>query len=164
MPLCTEAVEKEARCIALPVCTGHEQLRDVRTRLSFTQLATVIGYNQEALAAGDLVVVSPDVGGVARARAFAKKLSDAPLAIVDKRRSAHNVSEVMNVIGEVRGKVAVLVDDMIDTAGQLPCPGAPGCCMLLLVPSCVGRFASTYTLRHVRGRESSRKELHWHLS
>ena len=69
--------------------------------------------------AGDLVVVSPDVGGVARARAFAKKLSDAPLAIVDKRRSAHNVSEVMNVIGEVRGKVAVLVDDMIDTAGQL---------------------------------------------
>ena len=65
------------------------------------------------------MVVSPDVGGVARARAFAKKLSDAPLAIVDKRRSAHNVSEVMNVIGEVRGKVAVLVDDMIDTAGQL---------------------------------------------
>ena len=69
--------------------------------------------------AGDLVVVSPDVGGVARARAFAKKLSDAPLAIVDKRRSAHNVSEVMNVIGDVEGKVAVLVDDMIDTAGTI---------------------------------------------
>lgn len=69
--------------------------------------------------AGDLVVVSPDVGGVARARAFAKKLSDAPLAIVDKRRSAHNVSEVMNIIGDVRGKVAVLVDDMIDTAGTI---------------------------------------------
>eukprot|EP00892_Ulva_mutabilis_P009800 jgi/Ulvmu1/7192/UM034_0101.1 len=68
---------------------------------------------------GDLVVVSPDVGGVARARAFAKKLSDAPLAIVDKRRSAHNVSEVMNIIGDVRGKVAVLVDDMIDTAGTI---------------------------------------------
>jgi len=65
------------------------------------------------------VVVSPDVGGVARARAFAKKLSDAPLAIVDKRRSAHNVSEVMNIIGDVRGKVAVLVDDMIDTAGTI---------------------------------------------
>ena len=63
------------------------------------------------------VVVSPDVGGVARARAFAKKLNDAPLAIVDKRRSAHNVSEVMNLIGDVEGKVAVLVDDMIDTAG-----------------------------------------------
>ena len=71
------------------------------------------------ISTGDLVVVSPDVGGVARARAFAKKLSDAPLAIVDKRRSAHNVSEVMNVIGDVRGKVAVLVDDMIDTAGTI---------------------------------------------
>ena len=56
---------------------------------------------------GDLVVVSPDVGGVARARAFAKKLSDAPLAIVDKRRSAHNVSEVMNVIGDVRSTLTL---------------------------------------------------------
>lgn len=52
-------------------------------------------------------------------RAFAKKLNDAPLAIVDKRRSEHNVSEVMNLIGDVRGKVAVLVDDMIDTAGTI---------------------------------------------
>ncbi len=68
---------------------------------------------------GDLVVVSPDVGGVARARAFAKKLNDAPLAIIDKRRQAHNVAEVMNVIGEVAGKTAVLVDDMIDTAGTI---------------------------------------------
>lgn len=67
----------------------------------------------------DLVVVSPDVGGVARARAFAKKLNDAPLAIIDKRRSAHNVAEVMNVIGDVSGKTAVLVDDMIDTAGTI---------------------------------------------
>ncbi|AEC09104.1 putative ribose-phosphate diphosphokinase [Arabidopsis thaliana] len=67
----------------------------------------------------DLVVVSPDVGGVARARAFAKKLSDAPLAIVDKRRSGHNVAEVMNLIGDVRGKVAIMVDDMIDTAGTI---------------------------------------------
>lgn len=71
------------------------------------------------IANGDLVVVSPDVGGVARARAFAKKLNDAPLAIVDKRRSAHNVSNVMNLIGDVDGKVAVLVDDMIDTAGTI---------------------------------------------
>lgn len=70
----------------------------------------------------DLVVVSPDVG-VARARAFAKKLNDAPLAIIDKRRQAHNVAEVMNVIGDVRGKTAVLVDDMIDTAGTI-CEGA----------------------------------------
>lgn len=67
----------------------------------------------------DLVVVSPDVGGVARARAFAKKLDDAPLAIIDKRRQAHNVAEVMNLIGDVAGKTAVLVDDMIDTGGTI---------------------------------------------
>ncbi|AGF52896.1 ribose-phosphate pyrophosphokinase [Synechocystis salina LEGE 06155] len=67
----------------------------------------------------DLVVVSPDVGGVARARAFAKKLNDAPLAIIDKRRQSHNVAEVLNLIGDVDGKTAVLVDDMIDTAGTL---------------------------------------------
>ncbi len=67
----------------------------------------------------DVVVVSPDVGGVARARAFAKKLDDAPLAIIDKRRQAHNVAEVMNVIGDVKGKTAVLVDDMIDTGGTI---------------------------------------------
>jgi ribose-phosphate pyrophosphokinase len=67
----------------------------------------------------DIVVVSPDVGGVARARAFAKKLDDAPLAIIDKRRQAHNVAEVMNVIGDVKGKTAILVDDMIDTAGTI---------------------------------------------
>ena len=67
----------------------------------------------------DLVVVSPDVGGVARARSFAKKLNDAPLAIIDKRRQAHNVVEVMNVSGDVSGKTAVLVDDMIDTAGTI---------------------------------------------
>ncbi|HEY9647360.1 MAG TPA: ribose-phosphate pyrophosphokinase [Chroococcidiopsis sp.] len=67
----------------------------------------------------DIVVVSPDVGGVARARAFAKKLNDAPLAIIDKRRQAHNVAEVMNVIGDVAGKTAVMVDDMIDTGGTI---------------------------------------------
>ncbi|NCJ06598.1 ribose-phosphate pyrophosphokinase [Synechococcales cyanobacterium C] len=67
----------------------------------------------------DLVVVSPDVGGVARARAFAKKLNDSPLAIIDKRRQAHNVAEVMNVVGDVAGKTAVLVDDMIDTGGTI---------------------------------------------
>ncbi|KAJ0961276.1 hypothetical protein J5N97_000734 [Dioscorea zingiberensis] len=71
------------------------------------------------ISAQDLVVVSPDVGGVARARGFAKKLSDAPLAIVDKRRQGHNISEVMNLIGDVKGKVAVMVDDMIDTAGTI---------------------------------------------
>ncbi|XP_020241775.1 ribose-phosphate pyrophosphokinase 1-like [Asparagus officinalis] len=73
----------------------------------------------KTICSNDLVVVSPDVGGVARARAFAKKLSDAPLAIVDKRRQGHNIAEVMNLIGDVRGKVAVMVDDMIDTAGTI---------------------------------------------
>ena len=67
----------------------------------------------------DVVVVSPDIGGVSRARAFAKRLNDAPLAIVDKRRQAHNQAEVMNVIGDVEGKTAILVDDMIDTAGTI---------------------------------------------
>lgn len=71
----------------------------------------------------DLVVVSPDVGGVARARAFAKKLNEAPLAIIDKRRHAHNVAEVLNVVGDVKDKTVVLVDDMIDTAGTI-CEGA----------------------------------------
>ena len=72
---------------------------------------------------GELVVVSPDVGGGARARAFAKQLGDAPLAIIDKRRSAHNVAESLTVIGDVAGKTAVLIDDMIDTGGTI-CQGA----------------------------------------
>jgi len=72
---------------------------------------------------GDVVVVSPDVGGVARARAFAKKLNDAPLAIIDKRRSGHNVAESLTVIGDVAGKTAILIDDMIDTGGTI-CAGA----------------------------------------
>lgn len=67
----------------------------------------------------DLVVVSPDVGGVVRARAFAKRLDDAYLAIIDKRRPRANVSEVMNIIGEVEGMSCVLVDDLVDTAGTL---------------------------------------------
>jgi len=67
----------------------------------------------------DIVLVSPDVGGVSRARAFAKKLDDAPIAIIDKRRSAHNVAEVHSVVGDVRGKVAIMVDDLVDTAGTL---------------------------------------------
>src|SRR5918999_2372992 len=67
----------------------------------------------------DLTVVSPDVGGVVRARALAKRLDDADLAIIDKRRPRANVSEVMNIIGEVAGKSCVLVDDLVDTAGTL---------------------------------------------
>jgi len=67
----------------------------------------------------NVVVVSPDVGGVARARAVAKRLNDAELAIIDKRRTRPNESKVMNIIGEVEGKTCVLVDDMVDTAGTL---------------------------------------------
>ena len=67
----------------------------------------------------NIVIVSPDVGGVARARAFAKRLDDAELAIIDKRRPRPNESKVMNIIGEVEGKVCVLIDDMVDTAGTL---------------------------------------------
>jgi ribose-phosphate pyrophosphokinase len=66
----------------------------------------------------DLVLVSPDAGGVERARAFGKRLK-ASLAIIDKRREDANVSEVMNVIGDVKGKSAFIIDDMIDTAGTL---------------------------------------------
>jgi len=72
---------------------------------------------------GEVVVVSPDVGGVARARAFAKQMNDAPLAIIDKRRSGHNVAESLTVIGDVVGKTSILIDDMIDTGGTI-CQGA----------------------------------------
>ena len=67
----------------------------------------------------DVVVVSPDIGGVVRARAIAKQLDDADLAIIDKRRPRANESEVMNLIGDVKGRTAIMVDDMVDTAGTL---------------------------------------------
>jgi ribose-phosphate pyrophosphokinase len=66
----------------------------------------------------DTVIVSPDAGGVERARAFAKRL-DASLAIIDKRREAPNIAEAMNIVGEVKGKTALILDDMVDTAGTL---------------------------------------------
>ncbi len=72
-----------------------------------------LGYGGE-----DTVIVSPDAGGVERARAFSKRLN-ASLAIIDKRRAAANVSEVMNIVGDVKNKRAVIVDDIIDTAGTL---------------------------------------------
>ncbi|NQY02121.1 MAG: ribose-phosphate pyrophosphokinase [Halieaceae bacterium] len=67
----------------------------------------------------NLMVVSPDIGGVVRARAIAKQLDDADLAIIDKRRAKANESQVMNLIGEVDGRTCLLVDDMVDTAGTL---------------------------------------------
>ena len=66
----------------------------------------------------ELVIVSPDAGGVERARAYSKRLN-APLAIIDKRRPRANASEVMNLIGDVKGKDAIIIDDMVDTAGTL---------------------------------------------
>ncbi|HEY7775922.1 MAG TPA: ribose-phosphate diphosphokinase [Kineobactrum sp.] len=67
----------------------------------------------------NLIVVSPDIGGVVRARAIAKQLDDADLAIIDKRRPQANEAQVMNLIGEVEGRTCLLVDDMVDTAGTL---------------------------------------------
>ena len=67
----------------------------------------------------DTMVVSPDVGGVVRARALAKRLDDADLAIIDKRRPKANVSQVMHIIGDVEGRSCVLIDDLVDTAGTL---------------------------------------------
>jgi len=67
----------------------------------------------------DITVISPDIGGVVRARAFAKRLKDSELAIIDKRRSKVNHSKVMNVIGQIKGRNCIIVDDIIDTAGTL---------------------------------------------
>ncbi len=67
----------------------------------------------------NLIVVSPDVGGVVRARALAKRLGDADLAIIDKRRPRANVSEIMHIIGDVLGRTCIMVDDLVDTAGTL---------------------------------------------
>lgn len=67
----------------------------------------------------DFIVVSPDVGGVVRARAFAKRLNDADLAIIDKRRPQANVAQVMHIIGDVENKTCILIDDIVDTSGTL---------------------------------------------
>jgi ribose-phosphate pyrophosphokinase len=74
---------------------------------------------QARFAGKNITVVSPDVGGVVRARALAKRLNNAPLAIVDKRRERAGESEVMNIIGDVRGRFCILVDDIVDSAGTL---------------------------------------------
>jgi len=74
---------------------------------------------QARFASENIMVVSPDVGGVVRARALAKRLDNAPLAIVDKRRERPGESEVMNIIGDVTGRFCILVDDIVDSAGTL---------------------------------------------
>jgi ribose-phosphate pyrophosphokinase len=80
--------------------------------------SVILDYLRNNLMNDNTVIVSPDAGGTERARAFAKRLSSS-LAIIDKRRSGPNISEVMNIIGDVRDKVAIIVDDMVDTAGTL---------------------------------------------
>ncbi len=75
-------------------------------------------YIKERFSGQEIVMVSPDAGGTERARAFAKRL-ECPMAIIDKRRTGPNVAEVMHLIGDVKGKIAVILDDMIDTAGTL---------------------------------------------
>ncbi len=84
----------------------------------FASNAIFLPYVQKTKAAAKLTVVSPDVGGVVRARAFAKRL-DAGLAIIDKRREKAGISEVMHVIGDVQGHECILIDDMVDTAGTI---------------------------------------------
>jgi ribose-phosphate pyrophosphokinase len=78
----------------------------------------MVDYFTDHFPKGELTIVSPDAGGVERARSFAKRLN-APLAIIDKRRTDANVAEVMNIIGEVRSKHCLMVDDLVDTAGTL---------------------------------------------
>lgn len=110
-----------SRVVAMDLHTG--QLQGFFNILTDHLYATPILYHylaQKNLA--DLVVVSPDAGGVERARVYAKKLG-CPIAIIDKRRSDHNVSEVYHIIGDVDGRNAIMLDDMIDTAGTI-CAGA----------------------------------------
>lgn len=78
----------------------------------------ILNHLKERFAGQDLVMVTPDAGGTERARAFAKRL-DCPMALIDKRRTGPNVAEVMHLIGDVKGKIAIILDDMIDTAGTL---------------------------------------------
>lgn len=110
-----------SRVVAMDLHTG--QLQGFFNILTDHLYATPILYRYLAQKnLSDLVVVSPDAGGVERARVYAKKLG-CPIAIIDKRRSDHNVSEVYHIIGDVDGRNAIMLDDMIDTAGTI-CAGA----------------------------------------
>ena len=112
----------------------------------------------------DLLVVSPDVGGVVRARAIAKRL-DSDLAIIDKRRPRANVSEVMNIIGDVAGRTCVIMDDIVDTANTL-CKaasalkehGAKKVRRLLHAPGALRRRGGAH--RRVRARRDRRHRHH----
>jgi ribose-phosphate pyrophosphokinase len=107
------------RVLALDLHAGQIQgFFDIPTDNLYA--APVMSADIEArMATGDITVVSPDVGGVVRARALARRLGNAPLAIVDKRRERPGESEVMNIIGGVEGRFCVMVDDIVDSAGTL---------------------------------------------
>jgi len=103
----------------------------------------------------NLIVVSPDVGGVVRARALAKRLNDADLAIIDKRRPKANVSEIMHIIGDVEGRTCVLVDDLVDTAGTL-CHAAAALKKhgaVKVVAYCTHAVLSGAAMRNINGSE-----------
>jgi ribose-phosphate pyrophosphokinase len=103
----------------------------------------------------NLIVVSPDIGGVVRARAIAKQLDDAELAIIDKRRPRANEAQVMNLIGEVEGRTCLLVDDMVDTAGTL-CQAADALKergALKVVAYCTHAVLSGNALNNLRGSQ-----------
>lgn len=89
------------------------------TNISATPIMVADIFRKYQKDLNDLVIVSPDTGGVPRARVVAKRLNDADLAIIDKRRPRANIAQVMNIIGEVDGKTCIIIDDMIDTAGTL---------------------------------------------
>ena len=103
----------------------------------------------------NLMVVSPDIGGVVRARAIAKQLDDADLAIIDKRRPRANEAEVMNLIGDVDGRTCILVDDLVDTAGTL-CSAAAALKAqgaTKLVAYCTHAVLSGKAMSNIRGSE-----------
>ena len=103
----------------------------------------------------DLIVVSPDVGGVVRARALAKRLDDADLAIIDKRRPKANVSEIMHIIGDVEGRTCVLIDVLVDTAGTL-CHAASALKKqgaLKVVAYCTHAVLSGPAMKNINGSE-----------
>lgn len=102
-----------------PLGSVHRLLRHPRGPRVHSQPIILDYLASKTICPEDVVVVSPDMGGVARPRAFAKKLSDAPLAIVDKRRPGHNQAEVVHLIHDVRGKVVVMVDGMINTTENI---------------------------------------------
>ena len=107
------------RVLTLDLHAGQIQgFFDIPTDNLFAAPVIVRDIKQKYNGANDLMIISPDVGGVVRARAIAKRL-DADLAIVDKRREKAGVSEVMNIIGDVSGRRCILVDDIVDSAGTL---------------------------------------------